>query len=126
MSESQRRKNYLKAYWLSDKGKMSQKRYRQSKRGKAAQKRYKQSEKGKANHRKTNIRHFALYPERLKARTVVNNAVKRGKLLRPNTLRCHYCEKQAEQYHHWRGYKQSLDVIPICRECHQKHKRKIA
>jgi len=127
MSSSQRL-DYFRAYAKSDKGRASQKRYRQSKKGKIIRKRYDQSPKGKINHRKGNIRHCILYPKRIKARSVVNCAVVMGKLPRAKTLKCHYGEHPAEQYHHWHGYepKHWLDIIPVCQDCHKKYKRRIA
>lgn len=78
--------------------------------------RYKISSKGKQLHRK----YYRDYPIKHKARSVVSNAVQTGKLPRPNSLQCHYCSNQAEQYHHWRGYEKKhwLDVIPACIPCH--------
>jgi hypothetical protein len=37
------------------------------------------------------------------------------------TRRCVHCGETAAAYHHHRGYKREhfLDVVPVCRECHQ-------
>lgn len=124
MNQKQKRKIYLKTYWKSDRGKASLRRYRKSRKGKIARKRYDQSEKGKINHHKGNIRHFILYPERMKARSAVNNAVKLGKLPCPNTMQCYYGNHPATQYHHYKGYKPKfwLKVIPVCVKCHQERR----
>lgn len=53
------------------------------------------------------------------ARQAVWNAIRAGQLPHPDTLQCHYCPKQAEQYHHWSYLPEHwLDVIPVCVPCH--------
>ena len=108
--------------------KMARKHYQKSLKGKLAQKRYRQSEKGKIAERKYSRNYKSDYPNKNKASHAVNNAVKACKLPRPDTLQCYYCPKPAQQYHHWHGYEKEhwLDVVPVCTECHQKCKRKIA
>ena len=84
----------------------------------AASMRFYKTEKGKAS----TIR----YPDRNKARRAVNNAVRAFKLPRASTLKCAYhCGRQAEQYHHWKGYEPEhwLDVVPACRSCDQQWHR---
>lgn len=104
--------------------KICRKHYRQSAKGKAAKKRYQQSEKGKNVYKRFDIRN----PEYHKATHAVNNAIRDGKLPRPDTLFCHYCPKLAQQYHHWHGYEKEhqLDVVPACKKCHDIKHRKIA
>lgn len=142
-------KSCRRAYRQSDRGKVSEKRYRQSEKGKAnnhkAGKKHRKTEKGKITNRKSVRKYqstekgkvvrrealkrfFARNPNQYKAKNAVNNAVRDGKLPRPNTRICHYCPNPAQQYHHWHGYEPEhwLDVIPVCRECHQKCKKKIA
>jgi len=57
----------------------------------------------------------------LKARKRVGYAVSRGKIPKASTLQCG-CGKQAQHYHHHRGYAPEfwLDVIPVCALCHKK------
>ena len=107
-----------KRYTQTEKGKASQKRYVQSEKFKANQKRYRQNKKGKASYRKAYLRN----PEKFKARKAVTNAIRAGRLPRPDSLQCHYCPAQAEEYHHHKGYAQKhrLDVIPVCIKCHSK------
>jgi len=109
-----------KQYRQSEKGKASHKRYNQSKKGKACQKRYANSKKGKA----TVLAYTVRYPERIKARQVVNAAIKEDRLPRPDSLQCS-CSKQAAHYHHHKGYepKHWLDVIPVCFDCHYEARR---
>lgn len=92
------------------------------------QKSHLQTERGKANNRAKQERFKIRHPNYIKAKHAVNNAVQAGKTARPDTLQCHYCPKQAQQYHHWHGYEPEhwLDIIPVCTKCHQKCHRKIA
>lgn len=61
------------------------------------------------------------YPMKKKARMVVNNAVRDGKIPKASVLQCAECGESAKQYHHHRGYEEEnwLNVIPLCRECHK-------
>lgn len=131
-------------YYQTEKGKANRKRYQQSKEGKLAVKRYRKTEKGKAcikhfrhskkgkilekryNHKKESKaarkRYHISHPEYRESSNLVKNAITAGKLPRPDTLKCHYCPEQAEQYHHYLGYEPEhrLDVVPVCRICHNK------
>ena len=125
-------KTHQRNYRKSDKGKATDKRYRQSEKGKISSqkgrkkfrrtekyklgnKRYRQTEKSKA----TLKRYCINNPEKVKALHAVNNAIRDGKLVRPDTFICSFCSKQAENYHH-PSYKPEhhLDVIPVCIKCH--------
>ncbi len=109
------------AYQRSDKCKVARKqRYTQTEKYKAGQRRYDQTKKRKIAKRKRQLKYDAKYPERRKAISAVNYAVKTGKLPRPDTLQCS-CGKQAQEYHHYKGYakKHWLDVIPKCIKCHK-------
>ena len=129
-------KIYSRIYRQSDKTKVAnrlyQKRYRQTEKGKAYikhyRKCYRQTENGKAIRKEGLKRFFDHNPNHLKAKTAVNNAIRAGKLSRPNTKLCHYCSKPAQQYHHWHGYEPEhwLDVVSTCKDCHYKCKRKTA
>ncbi len=112
----------------------SQRMYRKNEKGKANNKRYKQkhkeyyreymhqyyqSETGKAKNRLCVDKYRTRFPERLKASNAVNNTIRAGILVRPDSLKC-ICGKQAQQYHHHKGYapEHRLDVIPVCIVCH--------
>jgi len=64
------------------------------------------------------------YPEKMRARALVNQAIERGDLIRPK--RCSSCRKikvrrdgvSAVQGHHHRGYNRPLDVQWLCHDCH--------
>ena len=127
-------------YLKTEKGKAAQKRYRQSDKGRAAElkrvKKYRKTEKGRKTYLKAQ-RKFGKsekgkayqkqwclnHPESRKAKAAVNWLVRIGKLPRPDTLPCHYCPKQAKEYHHWHGYEPEhrLDIVPVCKKCHSEH-----
>ena len=113
------------------------KKYHQTKKSKISQKRYQQSESGIINRRKASRKFrktekykqvLKIYrtknPGKRKALSAVSNAIASGKLPRSDSLQCHYCHKQAEQYHHHKGYAPEywLDVIPACIPCHSNLK----
>lgn len=59
-------------------------------------------------------------PQVIKARTAVNNAVRDGRLIRPEV--CSSCDKKRRiQAHHHKGYedKHALDVEWLCQKCHR-------
>ena len=100
---------YVHTYTHSKLGRAQIRAWRQSEAGKLAKKRQRQLEKQR-------------YPERVKARKQVANAVEAGLIPRVTTLRCYVCSDDAREYHHYRGYteKHWLDVLPVCRSCHRK------
>ncbi len=104
----------------TEKVKAYMRRYRQTEKYKAYKRRYQQTESSKASARRYLLKYRAKFPERKKAYNAVNNAVRYGRIPRPDTLKCS-CEKQAQQYHHHKGYakKHWLDVIPVCIPCHK-------
>ena len=81
---------------------------------------YRRTPKGKAVKRKSIAKYYAHHPNYVRAINAVNHAIHAGKLPRPDSLPCHYCPAQAQEYHHYRGYEPEhwLDVIPLCRICH--------
>lgn len=120
--QSEKCKAANKQYAQSEKGKITCRKarshYEATEKGKAAIKHYRQSEEGKAITKRYHIRH----PERVKAHEMVNIAVRKGQLPRPDSLQCHYCSAQAKEYHHYNGYAPEhwLDVVPVCIPCHNK------
>ena len=56
------------------------------------------------------------YPERKKASNMVNNAVRDGRLLKPD--KCEMCNKEGKLHGHHYDYSKPLDVIWLCPECH--------
>jgi hypothetical protein len=111
-----------KKYWQSPKGKATKSRYAKSLKNKIAQKRYRQSQKGKTNHIFNYQRQKKNHPERIKANQAIKHAI-RNKLLQPYKLvKCLFCNKQAQHYHHFNGYEEKywLYVVPVCSDCHKK------
>ena len=131
-NKNQSSKDGLRGYCKSCQ-RISDRNYNKTAKGKVvhieAQKKYQKTEKGKAVHRKANERLDMRCPNASKARNAVNNAIKAGKLPRPNTFICSdvECFKQAQLYHH-DSYepKRWFDVIPLCATCHMKRYKKIA
>ncbi len=65
------------------------------------------------------------YPEKRMARNAVRYAVYIGKLKPAKSFICSNCKiNQARDYHHHKGYSSEnwLDVVPLCRSCHQTMK----
>ena len=56
------------------------------------------------------------HPSHVYARELVRRAVKSGRLIRQP---CTYCQATAVQAHH-EDYSKPLDVIWVCRSCHDK------
>ena len=67
-----------------------------------------------------NLKEKIEFPEKVKCRQLVNQRVRFGRMPRPSSLPCHYCAKQAEHYHHYKGYnfENRYDVLPVCAKCH--------
>ena len=100
--------------------------YYKSEKGKEVNRRCDQSEKRKIAHSIRTRLYQIKYPNRLKARHAVGYEIRVGRLSRPNTKQCHCCPKQAQHYHHYKGYTKAnwLDIKPICRQCHKRiHKQ---
>ena len=59
---------------------------------------------------------------KVKAKDHVAWLVRSGKKPPARTLKCRQCGKQAEEYHHHKGYAKEHweDVIPLCRSCQNK------
>jgi len=61
-----------------------------------------------------------LYPEKYKSRCKLSNAIRSGKVQRAKEMKCVGCGKQADEWHHHKGYSVefALDVIAVCKPCH--------
>ena len=97
-------------------------RYYHTEEGESIYKKYRLSARGKQVHKKSHQKYCENNPKKRKAKVAVNNAIRAGKILRPDSFCCQNCPEQARQYHHWLGYepKNWFDIIPICRPCHCK------
>lgn len=105
--------------------------HKKTEKGKAKERRYLAGERGRAYRRKWTLKYRAEHPERYKATTDVNNAIKLGRLSAINTQRCakaednSFCETWARHYHH-EDYSEPLEVIPLCGLCHRSRHTEIA
>jgi hypothetical protein len=103
------KKVFAKKYYQSEKGKIFEKAHGERRR---------KTETYKAYQRTYQRQYHHCYPEQIKARNAVNNAIAAG--MRPPTqFKCTYCPSQAQQYHH-PDYSKPFDVEPVCVSCHNK------
>ena len=87
----------------------------------AAGKKYRDSDAGKVVMRKLarawQRKYRKLYPEKAKARQAVTNAVRDGRLTRPET--CSLCWNKGIIEGHHPDYSKPLDVEWLCKPCHK-------
>jgi hypothetical protein len=105
-----------------------QRRYQATAKGRATKRAYNQSyaatAEGKAAQAASRKRQRVLYPERYVANTALNNAVRLGKIVRPD--RCERCGWRGMPHgHHRWGYtpENRLRVEWLCRPCHRESHR---
>lgn len=114
-------KEYREAYSQTEKGKEKIKAQQ-----KAYQKVYFQTEKGKEVQNRSAKKSQAKFPEKHKAVQKVSNAIRDGRIIRPD--QCELCGTQCKpQGHHW-SYEEKnwLDVTWCCVQCHHDiHNNKI-
>lgn len=58
----------------------------------------------------------AKYPERYKAHNAVNNALRDGKIIRPD--KCEICGSVRHLHAHHEDYNERLAVVWLCAKCH--------
>lgn len=122
-------------YFPPEKAAEYQRAYRKTAHGHAAHmrghKKWRQGEKGKAYDQRPDVRAYRKVklrryqdnnPVKVAARLAVKKARMRGAIPRASELPCAHCGAQATDYHHHKGYspEHALDVIPLCRACHQQ------
>ncbi len=62
------------------------------------------------------------YPEKIKAREIVQRAIKSGKLIQPH--RCSNCKwRDLFLEAHHEDYNQPLKVVWLCKDCHRERHR---
>jgi len=61
------------------------------------------------------------FPEKIKARALVNQRVRFGRMPNASSLSCAECGGIAAHYHHHKGYsfEHRYDVQPVCAACHK-------
>jgi len=126
---------YHNAYYHSQRGKTARikagKKYRASALGKAAERRYTLSEghiralrkyrlsdKGRAVTRRSSKKYAAAHPEKKRAQKKVANAIKYGRLVRPNI--CEHCDTHVFTEASHTDYDKPLDVEWLCKPCHTR------
>lgn len=70
---------------------------------------------------KRNQREKMISPEKVKARALVNQRVRFGRIPKASSLNCFRCGSPAKHYHHHNGYnfEHRYDVVPVCAPCHK-------
>jgi uncharacterized protein YaiL (DUF2058 family) len=60
-------------------------------------------------------------PEKIKARALVNQRIRFGRMPKASSLACVECGGIAAHYHHYKGYafENRYDVQPVCSSCHK-------
>jgi len=76
---------------------------------------------GKQMIKDANKRANKKFPEKASARAKLNDAVKKGKLVKPKT--CSVCFASGRIEGHHEDYGKPLDVIWLCTPCHRKADR---
>jgi len=71
--------------------------------------------------KRRNIKEKNQSPDKIKARALVNQRVRFGRIPKASSLTCINCGKQANHYHHHKGYSFEFryDVVPVCHSCHR-------
>lgn len=71
--------------------------------------------------KKRNLTARAKNPEKIKARQLVNQKVRFGRIPPAKDCLCDKCGNPAAHYHHYLGYsfEHRYDVIPVCLICHR-------
>lgn len=64
------------------------------------------------------VRHRAEHPERARARNAVSNAIRDGRLVRPDS--CPLCGSAVPVQAHHHDYARPLDVEWVCFKCHRE------
>lgn len=84
--------------------------------------RYSMSKQGRLKRNEASKKYYAEHKEQSKARSVLNQAVKSGKV---NRYPCTVCGNEDSHGHH-EDYSKPLEVIWLCRKCHTEfHNKKM-
>lgn len=101
----QHHKNKLKRqYWICRECNLS------------ASKRYRLTENGRERIRVSVAKSIKKYPRKQRAREILGNAVRTGKVKKPKT--CSMCKRTTDIQGHHTNYNKPLEVIWACRTCH--------
>ena len=83
-----------------------------------ARKEYAQTEAGKQAHARATSKSRRESPYKYQATNAVNNAVRDGRLIKPDT--CESCNNKCNPHGHHCDYNKPLDVMWLCVSCHNK------
>lgn len=86
---------------------------------KKTKKKFAISDRGKELHRQYSKEYNRQHPEIISAHTIVNHAIRDGKLKKPNKFNCGRCGEQKAQVYHHPDYSRPLEIAPLCKECHR-------
>lgn len=90
--------------------------YERTEKGKRNKKRYVGSDKGCIMVKERSRKNRERFPEKCRARDVLNNAVKSGKIKAPSN--CIVCSKRRKLHGHHDDYDNPLEVRWMCQKCH--------
>jgi hypothetical protein len=110
-------KSCQKTRWLSEKGRDYQRRYSKSDTGRISRQKHLQKESSKFRLQEYRKKYRLTHRKTVKAHDDTNHAITGGRIPRPSTLKCIYCNNMAKEYHH-EDYDKPLLVVPVCKECH--------
>ena len=83
---------------------------------------YRQTEMCRKVQTKAHIKERAKFPGKIKARQKLKNAIRAGKITRPDT--CESCKEKKFVEGHHEDYSKPLEVDWLCIECHTELHRK--
>ena len=113
-SKDNRNKIHGRQYWCKLCAKSYSKQPLMAERLAQYRKEYKQNNKQKFRDSATKAR--KKFPEKCKARHLVDYALRTGTLVRPET--CSHCCSECTPHAHHKDYTQPLMVLWLCRKCH--------
>lgn len=111
------RESFLKAkakYRTSERGKKTSSEYCRSERYKKMKKRHFQTERGKQVHIRQAYEYQKRHPEKHAAKNIINNAIKRGTIIKPTTCSMANSDCKGRIEGHHPDYSKPLEVIWVC------------
>lgn len=117
-------KDYFAKYRDKNRGKIrdyeSEYFYRNKPKARASMEKYRSTKRGIDATRRATQKYKSRYPEKIKAKSSVQNAIKTGRLKRK---RCEKCRKSPAEAHH-DDYSKPLHVRWLCKKHHVEHHKK--
>lgn len=77
---------------------------------------YRKTPEGREKTYKAVYKSIKKYPKRQKARVIVSEALRTGKLVKP--IKCEHCKLSLDLYAHHHDYTKPLEIKWLCRSCH--------